>query len=595
MMRGSSCGDRIPGPIECPATVALLVVQMLWACGDDPQPASAPTEAGRDAGVRPDAGGNDAGGGPQTPEGPGACDEFDSSFQAIQRVIFEGHGCTAAACHGEQRAGDLDLRPDTAYENLVDAAASGSGLARVQPGTATESYLYLKLAAATEPGSVEIAGSPMPVGQSALSASELAAVQLWIKKGAPETGYAADAITGQDVGSLLDACAQPVEPVTVTPLEAPAEDEGIQFVLPSYVLKSGTEVENCTALAYDFADKVPARFKDEARNVMFVNGARVRQDAQSHHLVLYNHTDDLEGLTGDLSTWTCRAGDHDGSPCDPRKGSLDCGDGSVCADVPGPPFGGACSGFMPSDTGDFSPQLANTQAPQEYIPPIDGVYWEVPLRGVLGFNSHAFNLTEQDTVLHARVNFYFTENLERKLVPVNVIDDLYIAAGQPPFTRKTYCGEYTVPRGDSITVMTFHTHRRGEHSWVNHPSLGMIYENFDYNDPLYKHFDPWLDFDSPDPAERTLEYCATYNNGLTLDDEPDIGLVTRASRMPEGRSCDPVACVAGKIAEPCAEDEDCDTAEGAGDGSCDACPITRGTSTEDEMFVLMPWQAKPAE
>jgi hypothetical protein len=508
-------------------------------------------------------------------------------------VIFEGHGCTAAACHGEEQQGGLDLRPSAAYDNLVDARAQGSDMARVQPGTSNESYLYLKLRAASEPDGVEIAGSPMPVGQAPLSDRELEALELWIKKGAPETGFAADGTTQKDVGSLLDACTQPLEPILVTPLEPPAADEGIQFVLPTYELLAGTEVENCTVFAYDFRDRVPAEFKDEARNVMFVNGARVRQDAQSHHLVLYNPNRALDQLTGDISTWTCREGEHHGAPCDPQRGSADCGDDSVCADAPGPAFGGDCLPFSGGSDG-FSPQLANTQAPQEYLPPIDGVYWEIPLSGVLAFDSHAFNLTDADTTLHARVNFYYTANLERKLVPVNVIDNLYIAAGQAPFTRQTHCANYTVPQGDSVTIMTFHTHRRGEHSWVNHPALGMIYENFDYNDPLYKRFDPWLDFDSPDPAERTLEYCATYSNGLSAEDVPDLDLVTRSSRMPEGSSCTPIACVSGKLTAPCSTDADCDTETGSGDGFCDACAITAGITTENEMFVLMPWQAKPA-
>jgi hypothetical protein len=50
--------------------------------------------------------------------------------------------------------------------------------------------------------------------------------------------------------------------------------------------------------------------------------------------------------------------------------------------------------------------------------------------------------------------------------------------------------------------------------------------------------------------------------------------------------CTPVACVAGKVTEPCTEDVDCDSSPGAGDGWCDACKITGGESTENEMFVL---------
>lgn len=579
---------------EDTAIAAALVVALLTGCGSAAEQATPADDAQMDSGIAPAQGAADAAGDQDAGPSPGECAEFDSSFAAIQALIFERHGCTAEACHGAKMEGGLNLRSSAAYRSLVDAPAKGMAMARVQPGTANESYLYLKLRAATDPGSVEIAGSPMPVGGAPLSERELEAVELWIEKGAPQTGFAADGTTKKDVGSLLDACAQPLEPVLVKPLEPPAQDEGIQFLLPSYELKAQSEVENCTAFAYDFSDEVPARFKDETRNVMFVNGARVRQDAQSHHLVLYNNNRTLDQLTGDLSSWTCSEGDNHGNACDPRTGSADCGDHGVCADAPGPAFGGACGGFSFGDSSDFSPQLANTQAPQEYLPPIDGVYWEIPLSGVLAFNSHAFNLSGEDTVLHARVNFYYTDKLDRKLIPVNVIDDLYVAAGQAPFTRETYCANYTVPQGDSVTVMTFHTHRRGEHSWVNHPTLGMIYENFDYNDPLYKRFEPWLDFDAPDPADRTLEYCATYNNGLTANDQPDVDLVTRNSRMPAGKTCTPVACVSGKVGAPCATDADCDSAAGASDGFCDACAITQGTTTEDEMFVLMPWQAKPA-
>jgi MYXO-CTERM domain-containing protein len=43
----------------------------------------------------------------------------------------------------------------------------------------------------------------------------------------------------------------------------------------------------------------------------------------------------------------------------------------------------------------------------------------------------------------------------------------------------------------------------------------------------------------------------------------------------------------------CADDkwlpvhEACDSAPGAGDGNCDACPVHGGVTTEDEMFILL--------
>jgi hypothetical protein len=144
-----------------------------------------------------------------------------------------------------------------------------------------------------------------------------------------------------------------------------------------------------------------------------------------------------------------------------------------------------------------------------------------------------------------------------------------------------------------MAILTSHTHRRGERFWVNDSRGQLIYENFTYNDPLYKHFEPWLTFDAADSAARTLEYCATFNNGVKADGSPDLNLVTRASRMPDRASCFPVACTAGKVTAPCFTHRDCDSSFGAGDGQCDACGITPGVTTENEMFVLMPWLLLP--
>ena len=101
-------------------------------------------------------------------------------------------------------------------------------------------------------------------------------------------------------------------------------------------------------------------------------------------------------------------------------------------------------------------------------------------------------------------------------------------------------------------------------------------------------FDPPLVFDSPEEAKRTFKYCAEFNNGVTKDGKPDTDLVTRLSTMPESTTCKPVACVKGKIGGACGDDAACDSSAGAGDGWCDACAITAGQTTENEMFVLSP-------
>jgi hypothetical protein len=616
----------------------VLTMGTLTACGSVEAPALDAVQGAGSAGpVQSNTGGNASAGGatigsdggtsagPASPGAAGGCATFNGSFEAIRKIIFEKRGCTAAACHGQAKVGGLDLRAESAWENLVDARSANSKLARVQPGTAADSYLYLKLKAATEPGSVQIAGSPMPVGAEPLTAKELEAIQLWILKGAPKTGTVSDPTKNIDVGSLLDACLPPAKPVKAKPLEPPAPDEGIQLQLPNYVLKGQSEVEHCTPFVFDFTDKVPAKFKDVTRNVMFVNGARVRQDPQSHHLVLWNPVKGLDSVMPDDPDWTCHGGPNAGKHCNAQKANADCGEGGVCAGKTTPgslcgidtlAFGsgtiddiiGGLLGFGPKPLtleellgfaeiflGEGMPtQIANAQAPQQYLPPVEGVYTELPLRGILWFDSHAFNLTEQDTTLDARINWYYANKLERQMVGVTDYSANSIADGQPPFTRKTYCTPHEVPQNHSLMMMTGHTHRRGEHFWVNNPSGVKIYETFSYSDPEYKRFEPWLNFDSPDPTARTLEFCATYNNGLKADGSPDLNLVTRASRMPErSKECTPVACVAGKVMAACASDRDCDSAPGKGDGDCDACPITAGQTTENEMFVLLPWYVMP--
>jgi hypothetical protein len=586
--------------------LAVLSAICIQACGRPPNRGTGGSGGKGGSGGAPEAGAPGGAGGTSGSSGAGGtagatCSAtFDSSFAAIEKLIFERRGCTAEACHGSAASGKLDLRPGAAYENLVDAPSTASDLARVQPGTAVESFLFLKLKAAAEPGSVQIAGSPMPVGLPPLTQNELTAVKLWILKGAPEKDVVIDPVSGVGVGALLDACLPPSGPIITKPLDPPGPEQGIQFLLPSYLLKSKSEVENCTPFAFDFTNQVPAAYKDEARGVMFVNGTRVRQDPQSHHLLLLDGALNLADLPDNASGWTCREGERDGQACDPKKGSLDCGASGVCAYQTKPGLGGmGCevplkNGSIAKGAWGLSKQVANTQAPQEYLPPLDGgVYSELPLKGVFYFNSHAFNLTTQDTTLHARVNYYYTADRRRELAAVDVIDKLSIAHGQAPFTRKTYCATYVVPRGNSLAILSGHTHRHGERFWVNDAQGKLIYDSYSYNDPVYKRFEPWLDFDAADSASRTLEYCATYNNGVNPDNSPNVELVTRASRMPDRTACTPVGCVAGKPGAACTSNRDCDSAAGANDGSCDACPITAGVTTENEMFVLMPWFALP--
>jgi hypothetical protein len=129
-----------------------------------------------------------------------------SSFSAVQTVIFDGKGCSSGGCHaGSRPANGMNLSNGNAYNAIVNVTAqAGGGLKRVLPGDASKSFLYRKVAARTNPGSFTIAGSPMPLAGSALSASQLAALALWIDAGAPEFGRANEL---NEVERLLGLCA----------------------------------------------------------------------------------------------------------------------------------------------------------------------------------------------------------------------------------------------------------------------------------------------------------------------------------------------------------------------------------------------------
>ena len=115
----------------------------------------------------------------------------------------------------------------------------------------------------------------------------------------------------------------------------------------------------------------------------------------------------------------------------------------------------------------------------------------------------------------------------------------------------------------------------------------IFYDSFDYTDPLEQ-----LNISSPvvysgSVEDRTIKFCATYDNGESNPDE-----VKRRSTSPPppnpfipGGPCSlsEVKCMGGpNVGQPCSGlDINCP-------GSfCDACDVKGGVRTEDEMFILM--------
>ncbi|MFM7140744.1 MAG: hypothetical protein ACKO2K_02350 [Alphaproteobacteria bacterium] len=550
---------RMPNPLELVLSLPFL---LLAACG---------------------------GGGGGAPVGPVAptCEKgqsFASTFDGIQQTIFEKHSCTQELCHGSATQGGLDLRAGASYDHLVEAPSRLSPLARVWPGAKDRSFLWQKLLAKSDP-SVEIAGSPMPSGSPALSADELELVRLWIYAGAPREGT----VIGTE--KLLGACLPDPEPLTIAPLPAPPAGKGIQLVMPEWSLPASSEHEVCFASYFDVSDQVPAEFLDPTGQFFRFSSLELRQDPQSHHLILsYSPMDPARLDDPSFGAWTCKGGSRAGETCDPRA-KVACGDG-LCASTPRDGF--ACIGYGPPGEFFNRYQIGGAQQAQAESTFHPGVFGQIPLRGVLYWNSHAFNLTPSDHLMQARQNYTFAT--EQRSAVNQIFDASHIfAASAPPFETETVCADFEMPQGSRLFNLSSHTHRHGQHFTVDLPDGRRIYESRIYNDPVDQKYDPPLEFDSPDPAQRRLRYCSFFNNGVAADGSPDVELVTRSSRVPVSAQqtlgrCRPTACVAGRVAAACNGSDDdatCDSSPGAGDGDCDACALTAGESTENEMFILL--------
>lgn len=524
---------------------------------------------------------------PEPDPDPDDCEdalEYESTWEGIYDQVIVQYGCAAGACHSSAAVGGLDLSPDVAWENIHEVQAVGSALDLIEPGDNDASYLWLKLAAKTNPGSVEIGGSPMPTGPGTLSADQLELLRLWIKAGAPEDGTVAD------TAELLGACLPPEQPIAIRPLEPPEEGTGIQLTMPEWPLPAATEREVCFAAYYDFSDQVPEEFQSEDGDYFFIESYNLRQDPHSHHYIVMHYEGSADVDHPSFGAWTCLGGESSGASCEPKDPNA-CEGGTCISQIVDRP---GCVGFGPPG----GPQaLSNRQllaaqqsAETRYLP--EGVFDKFPIRGIFYHNSHAFNLTPENLNMHGRLNWMFAGDRQHRAIEIFDADQI-LSISIPAYEKRTFCNTWTAPKGTHLFNMLSHYHERGERFQVHDPSGNLIYENFTYNDPVNKYFEPALEFDSDDPAERTLSYCADYNNGVDEDGNPDPSVVKRYSETPQnsfiGR-CTPTHCWSGRVGAECGGVGDhatCDSSPGAGDGLCDACTVSGGVSTEDEMLLLL--------
>lgn len=572
----------------------------------------------------------------QAPSSCPCADDTTSTWGAIQKHIFEKHGCTEASCHGAggNTETSLDLSSATAHQNLVGQPSDADPTKqRVKIFAARDSMLYQKLAKATlVDGFTNVPKSPMPLGLSPLSKDELEVVRLWIQAGAP-----ADGVVG-GTGNLLQSCLPPPSPLKAEPVPAPAVTDGVQFYAPPWDIPGrdpkGTngEGEVCYATWFDFSAQVPPEFRTPcpdywggpSRECFFFNHPQLTQDPNSHHSIIHiyrgQYRDDPGSDAANFGPFTCLGGTNAGQTCDPKGAADQCPGGGCAGKVV---HSVACFGYGPPDLkalykqgnvvyGDNMPNVGGSQQPFLDEPYPTGVYGALPIQGTMIWNSHAFNVSPQPTTNEQYFNVYFAPQADRQYVARGIFeDDNIFVQDVPPYEEREYCNTHTLQKGARVFQLSSHNHKRGVlwRTWEppNAPckpgpnctpdtTRDPTVVSTTYNDPTLFRYDPPKAFDDDDVASRTFKFCAVYDNGG--GDPTNVKRQSASLAVFLGGKCDVklLQCVANDASDPrkgklCGEDGTahdylCDSAPGAGDGRCDTCPLRGGVTTEDEMFIL---------
>ena len=384
---------------------------------------------------------------------------FDSTYDLIQEVVFENRGCTNNACHGDAAAGGLVLTADVSYDSLVDQPAETVSddeivnLHRVVPGQKDQSLLFLNLAAATLPEQWQVPLRPMPIGLEPLTLNELEAVREWIEHGAPREG------TVPGTAELLDACLPPSEPLPIKPLPAPEPGTGVQIRMPKWTVAPQTEDEVCFTSYFDVSDQVPEKYRGSVDGTFRFNLSQIRQDPLSHHLIVSIYTGDSPYDDPQWGPYSCRGGDKEGESCAPTDLEF-CGDGLCASD---PVSGAVCAGFGPPDRSTRQLPFTGIQEASAQLSFPPGAFSQVPDKGLIVWNSHAFNLTDVPGKSEAWMNFTFAEPDEQIFGLGRIFNTSSIFSMRVPvFEAQELCQHQVFPQKARLYEINSHTHQRGK-------------------------------------------------------------------------------------------------------------------------------------
>ncbi len=422
--------------------------------------------------------------------------EGELSFDSIYEKVF-ARTCAFSSCHSAEteRAGLSLATADDAYEDLVgvavfNVAAQEQGLVRVAPGDPDRSFLLKKLIA---PGPGE--GNRMPANSpDPLSGATIDAIREWIRAGAPREGT---------IAGVPDISEEPPPEIERMP-QPPVPEFGLQIHLEPFSIAPGSERE-----IFSFVDEP---FQDLEAEEIYIKRVDIHMMEQSHHFIIYEWIGDSKPSAGLRPI------------------------GSTVDIVTNRRF------QIGSQQSFFS--LA--------FPPGVGIKFSRDTS--FDFNSHYLNLNGEEVLRgEVYVNFFFAEpgEITTEVQPLFEIDP---SINVPPNTTRTT--EWTFPnlttaaitpgiglagrvvRETHVYALSSHMHRHGDRfsaflidggGDVDPPR--MVYDSHDWDDPVYKVFDPPLVLvpgqglrfetthtyhDPPSPNSPPLTF------GLTSEDEMAI-------------------------------------------------------------------------
>jgi hypothetical protein len=160
------------------ALVGMLTIGAL-ACSSTPTGNNPPGDTGGGDTGGGDTGGGDGGGGDG---GGGGGDTGPPTLSGDVQPILT-NSCAFSGCHaGTSPQEGMNLSAGLTHSNTVNVASNQSGLDRIEPGLANQSYLVHKIQGTQ--GTVAGSGLRMPRGGTPLSQANIDIIRAWIADGA---------------------------------------------------------------------------------------------------------------------------------------------------------------------------------------------------------------------------------------------------------------------------------------------------------------------------------------------------------------------------------------------------------------------------